>query len=675
MKKITLFTLLLFTFLLPFSSQAQKTTKLLKGKLYEAAIDKKDHDVYTYLLEANQYLFGVVQQKGIDLKVETYGPDGTKIKEFDSPNGTNGPEYFTIENEKAGEYRIEVKPLNEEGRVVESGEYSLKILKIERKATTNEGKVAQLFAAYDRLDSPGASVAVVKDGKVVYKDGFGSANLEYDIPNTPSTVFHIASISKQFTTFAIAQLVDKGKISLDDDIRTYLPEVPDFGEKITIRHLAHHTSGLRDQWNLLALAGWRLDDVITTEHVLKLVANQKELNYKPGEEFLYCNTGFTLMGEIVARVTEQTFAEYCAKNIFEPLKMSNTLFYDDHEKIVKNRAYSYGTNEKGFRKSVLSYANAGATSLFTTVEDLSKWAMNFENTKVGNANIMKMMHTKGVLNNGEEISYALGQFMDEYKGLNRIQHGGADAGYRTFLGRFPNQKFSVVVFSNLGNFNPSGMAAKIADIYLADEIKAAKKPEKIAEKEAIKTKALAATKVEVSETTLNSYAGKYELQPGFIITISTENGELKVQATGQGGFIMTAIAENKFEFKDAGIVIAFDKNDKGVIHQLTLNQGGRESKAPRLADFDAKSIDLSMFTGKYYSDELSTFYTLLVEDGALIARHARHEDIQLELVKKDFFGGNKWFFGLLEIIRSDIGVITGCKVSSGRVRGVWFEKQ
>lgn len=676
MKNITRLLQLSFFLLMSFCLQAQKTTKLLKGKTYQAAIKDQESHSYTYYLEANQYLFGVVTQIGIDLKVETYGPDGQEIADFDSPNGLNGPENFTIENEIPGAYRIEVKPLNENGQAAAPGSYTLKVLKIVPKATTKEGKVDQLFMAYDQADVPGASVAVVKDGKMVYSNGFGNANLEYDIPNTPATIFHIASISKQFTTFAIAQLVDQGKISLEDNIRKYLPEVPDFGEKITIRHLAHHTSGMRDQWNLLVMGGWRMDDVITTEHVLKLVANQKELNYKPGEEYLYCNTGFTLMGEIVARVTDQSFAEYCAKNIFEPLNMTNTLFYDDHEKIVKNRAYSYGETEGGFKKSVLSYANAGATSLFTTVEDLSKWALNFEQTTVGNPNIMKMMHTKGVLNDGEEITYALGQVIDTYKGLNRISHGGADAGYRTYLARFPDQNFSVVVFSNLGSFNPVGMGLKIADIYLEEAIKAVEKPEQKKIKPAIIADAkITDTKVEVSEAMLQSYAGKYELQPGFIITISSEEGLLKAKATGQAQITMTAIAENEFEFKDAGILITFNQNEKGTVHQLTLKQGGADMIAPKLADFDTNSVDLSTFEGKYYSEELSTFYTFLMEEGKLIARHPRHEDIKLELVKEDVFAGNAWFFGQVEIVRSNIGVITGCKVSSGRVRGVWFEKQ
>ncbi|MGK0448825.1 MAG: CubicO group peptidase (beta-lactamase class C family), partial [Polaribacter sp.] len=243
-------------------------------------------------------------------------------------------------------------------------------------------QVDELFTVWDTDNTPGAAVAIVKNGVIIYKKGYGSANLEYDIPITPSTIFHIASVSKQFTVFSILLLEKQGKLSLDDDIRKYIPEVPDFGKTITLRHLASHTSGLRDQWNLMGMAGWRPDDVITKEHILKLVTNQKELNFEPGEEYTYCNTGFTLLAEVVARVSGESFAEYTEANIFQPLQMNNTLFYDDHEKIVKNRAYSYYSDDTGFKKSVLSYANVGATSLFTTVEDLSLWAMNFNSQKI-----------------------------------------------------------------------------------------------------------------------------------------------------------------------------------------------------------------------------------------------------------------------------------------------------
>ena len=205
----------------------------------------------------------------------------------------------------------------------------------------HEKEIDQIFEKWDRSDTPGAAVAVVKDGEIIFKKGYGLANMEYEIAITPNTVFHIASVSKQFTAFAALLLEKDGIISMDDDIRKYIPEVPDFGKTITLRHLATHTSGLRDQWDLLALGGWRLDDVITTEHVLKLVNKQKGLNFDPGEEFIYCNTGFTLLAEVVARVSGKTFAEFCEERIFQPLQMDRTLFYDDHEKIVPNRSYSY----------------------------------------------------------------------------------------------------------------------------------------------------------------------------------------------------------------------------------------------------------------------------------------------------------------------------------------------
>ena len=365
-------------------------------------------------------------------------------------------------------------------------------------------KVDKIFKEWDKPNTPGATLAIVKDGQVLYRKGYGMANLEYAIPNTPSTVFHIASISKQFTAFAILLLERDGRVSMDDDIRKYIPEVPDFGKKITLQHLATHTSGLRDQWNLLALAGWRLDDVITKEHVMKLVHSQKELNFEPGEEYLYCNTGFTLLAEVVARVTGESFAKYTEENIFEPLGMNKTLFYDDHEKIVKNRAYSYYNDDGTLKKSILSYANVGATSLFTTVEDLSIWSRNFEYPTVGNRAIITKMNTPQILNNGKTISYALGQSISVYNGLNCISHSGADAGFRSSLLRFPDQDFSVMAFGNFANFEATRITKAIADIYLEEDFTV---KEKIvnARKNSKKTKYPSRTK----QVNLEEYIGEF----------------------------------------------------------------------------------------------------------------------------------------------------------------------
>jgi CubicO group peptidase (beta-lactamase class C family) len=646
------------------SAQDKKAPPLTLNAPLEKEIGPGEVHVYEVTLKKKQFFFAVLNQQGIDLKITALDGKGEKIEEFDSPNGANGPEPVTIISKAAGNYRLEVEPLDEEQP---AGKYSLRVEKIEPAAKKPGGKVDQLFAFWDREGVPGASVAVVQNGAVAYARGYGSANLEYGIPNTPTTVFHIASVSKQFTAFAIAKLADEGKLSLDDDIRKYLPELPEFDQTITIRHLIHHTSGLRDQWNLLAMAGWRLDDVITEEQIMKLICNQKELNFNPGDEFLYCNTGYTLMAKIVENVSGQPFPEWTRQHIFEPLGMPHTLFYDDHQKIVPNRAYSYHQDSTGYKKSVLSYANVGATSLFTTVLDLSKWALNFEQVKVGNEGLMNQMHERGILNSGDTISYAFGQGIGDYKGLSMVSHGGADAGYRTFLARFPDQQFSVIVFSNLASFNTAGMAFKIVDIYL----------EEFLEEGTEEPKAVAMEKEEgitVSAEVLDDYAGQYELFPGFIITITREEDHLVGQATGQPRVDLQARSETEFFIPEANATIIFHRDDEEKVHQLVLFQGGQEMTAPRLKDFDAKSVNLTEYAGEFHSEELGTSYSFLVEKGKLIARHQRHPDIRLSPTKEDFFSGNVWFYGQVEFVRNSEKAITGVKVSNGRVRNLWFEK-
>jgi len=417
------------------------------------------------------------------------------------------------------------------------------------------------------------------------------------------------------------------------------------------------------------MAGWRLDDVITREQILRLISRQKALNFKPGEEYLYCNTGYTLLAETVSRVTGESFSEWTKKYIFEPLDMKNTLFYDDHEKIVKNRAYSYSAAPFGYKKSVLSYANVGATSLFTTVEDLSKWAWNFEEIKVGNPKIMAQMEERGILNKGDTIGYAFGQGIGEYKGLATRRHGGADAGYRTHLLRFPEQQVDVVVFSNLGSFNTSRKANEIADIYLKDALNEAP-----VEGEKEKEENDKSEEFDVSTELIEEYCGRYELQPGFILTFSLDNGKFIGQATGQSQVNMIARSETEFFIPEGPATIIFERGDEGLVSQLTLLQGGQEMVAPRLAPFNASDVNLEELTGKFYSEELQTMYEFVIKNDTLVAQHQRHDEITFTQSKKDACTGNVWFFGQVEFVRDETNKITGCKVSSGRVRNVWFDK-
>ncbi|MGE0770441.1 MAG: serine hydrolase domain-containing protein [Cyclobacteriaceae bacterium] len=575
-----LFTFVLVVIVLASCTQ-QPASKLLSenadvtiGSPGKGEVKKDKADTFRVNVAEKTFVTGYANQLKADVIIEILGRNKIPTNTYDDT--AQGPDPFFFNADSAGIYYIVIKPFREA-----EGAYELHLTGAEAIATDPAKRVDQIAGAMIQGDGPGASVAVMKDNQIVYSKGFGHANLEYDIHNTPQTVFHIASVSKQFVGFSIAMLADQGKVSLNDDVRKYIPELHDFGTPITLNHLVHHTSGLRDQWNLLALAGWRLDDVITQKQILRLISRQRELNFQPGEEMLYCNTGFTLLAEVVSRVTGQPFPEWTKENIFKPLEMNNTLFYDDHEKVVSNRAYSYYKQDSVYKKAVLSYANVGATSLFTTVEDLSKWAMNFETMKVGNQNVMDMMEERFVLNNGDTINYALGQGIGKYKGLKTVSHGGSDAGYRTFLLRFPEQHFSVAVFSNLGSFSPGGLSFAIADAYLSDQYREEPKPEE-------------------------------------------------------------------------------------------------EDRAPepeqKKEEFDASQVKLAEYTGRYYSEELQTFYEFEVKNDTLVGHHQRHDDLKIWPQGPDKFSSNRWWMGDVRFTRNAAKKVDGMKVDAGRVRNVDFRK-
>lgn len=657
--------LIITTFNSPLKAQLV-IKNLSRGEMISSSLKKGERHQYLLDLKSNQFIFVRLMQKGIDLTVTVYDPASNKMKDYDSPNGKNGPEYITFFSEAKGLYRLEVWPTDEEEI---SGGYDIQVVKSEPRGITPEKQVDQLFAAWDNIETPGAAIGVVKDGKIVLRKGYGIADLEFDVPITGTTVFHMASVSKQFTAFAVLLLEKEGKLSLDDDIRKYIPEVPDFGKVITLRELAHHTSGLRDQWNLLCMAGWRLDDVITREHILKLVSMQRDLNFNPGEKYLYCNTGFTLLAEVVTRVSGKSFAEFTRERIFKPLHMDHTLFYDDHEKIVKNRAYSYYPAEGGFKKAVLNYANVGATSLFTTVEDLSQWAMNFENPVVGDENIIKEMNTRGILNNGDTISYALGQEIGKYKGLKYVSHGGGDAGYRTFLGRFPDQHFSVMVLSNFATFNPGDLVLRVADIYLKDKI-VTPKPTTVS----VPAQPVEEEPFQADTSLLRASCGRYELQPGVIVTITMADNKLFAEAPGLNKTALKQISVSEFTLKEANAKAKFQRDDHGEVRKMLLNIEGRDVVAQKVEGFEPDKVDLNEYTGKFYSPELMTTYILKVDKGKLVARHQRLSDFAMNPTKKDSFMGEAWFFYQVDYVRNSDQRISGFKVSNGRVLNLWFAK-
>ena len=488
------------------------------------------------------------------------------------------------------------------------------------------------------------------------------SNLEYNVAITPSSIFHIASESKQYVAFCMLLLEQQGKLSIDDDIRKYLDYVPDLGKKITIRHLIHHTSGLRDQWQLLANAGWQLDDVITQEHIIKLVSKQKGLNFDPGEEQLYCNTGYTLMAEIVKKASGLSLREYTDKYIFKPLEMTNTHFHDNYREIVPNRTYSYspkGNSE--YQHSVLSYSTVGATSLFTTVEDEAKWLMNYEHGKVGGKDLLEKMYSQGLLNSGKKLTYAYAINIGDYKGWKEIGHGGGDAGFRTYATRFPEQELGIIVFSNLASFNSYAMTMQVADLLLPrKEIKPAN------------------AQTFTDTNFLKKCVGRFVSSRGAILNLAWDKGKLLNRQPGQttGGTEWKFVVKenNKYQLND-GPVVQFEKSAlTDSVSKILFENPNSFTEYLRQPAIILKKEEIAAYSGNYYNDETEAAYTVVVKDGDLILQHRKFSDAKLSPIAPDQFSCPNWWMSNLKFHRDKKGMITGFEVNAGRVLHLLYPK-
>jgi CubicO group peptidase (beta-lactamase class C family) len=510
-----------------------------------------------------------------------------------------------------------------------------------------ERRVDSLFAEHTNGVRPGLAVAVVRDGKVLLRKGYGYADLEHRVPITPSTVFDVASVSKQFAGLAVAMLAQQGKVKLTDDIRKYIPEMGDVGHTITVDHLLHHTSGLRDWPGMLSLAGWRYDDVISFDQILRLAYNQRSLNFAPGAEYMYSNTGYNLLAEMVRRVTGKSFRDWTDEHLFRPLGMNDSHFQDDHTRLIPNRALGYARRPDGTYANMADNLTAlGSSSLFSTVDDLAKWITNFENAKVGGQAAMALTRTRGVLNDGTSIPYAFGIAHGVYRSVPLVNHSGSWAQFVTFVVHFPAQKFGVVVLANTSRVDPGRAAYDLADIFLESEL---------GPKLTVTQSGSAGPTVQVAPAVLNRYTGLYRLGPGWYVRIRRDGNELKTQATREPEAPMTAQADTLF-WVDAYRAPMIFRATNG--QPTTLTYRGRTT--PKLDEVAPLSpTQLAEFAGTYESGEVDTRYIVELKDGGLVLRHARHGIIPLSRLWKDDFTGTAWFTRSIEFQRDGSGRITG----------------
>ncbi|MDP2958813.1 MAG: serine hydrolase domain-containing protein [Longimicrobiales bacterium] len=521
-----------------------------------------------------------------------------------------------------------------------------------------EARVDSVFADVDGPTKPGCAVSVMRDGAPIYERGYGMANLEHGIPITPGSVFHVASVSKHFTAMAVELLVNEGKVSWDDDVRRWVPEVPDFGTPITLRHLVHHVSGIRDQWNLLAMAGWRWEaDVVTQRDVLEITSRQTALNFAPGERYLYSNTGFTLLAVVVERVTGKTLREFAQERIFAPLGMDATHFHDDHEMIVRNRAWAYAPDAGGLfglKGSIPDFDVVGATSLFTTVHDLAAWDRNFTSGRVGGREALARMHQRFVLTSGDTIPYAHGLSHGAYRGLRTVSHGGADAGYRSHFLRFPDQRLTVAVLCNFPTSDPGGRANRVAEAYL----------EGIMQPRA--DRAGAGNTAAAPRAALEALTGWYRGElPYQAFRVRLEGDTLRF-GTGAGQ-VLRPLGEERFEIVGPGTVVTL-RPDRGA-EPGTME--GALGRARRHDPWEPTEADMRALEGTYSSAELGTEYRLVVEGGNLVVRHRKLDDAPLTPTFRDAFLVRG---ALAAFTRDGSGTVDGFTLSDGRVWNVRFRR-
>lgn len=520
-------------------------------------------------------------------------------------------------------------------------------------------QVDALFASWTGTTTPGCSVGISRDGALDYARGYGMSNLEYGVPISPDSVFYIASITKQFTAFSIGLLAQEGKLSLDDDIRKYVPEIPDYGKKITVAQLVHHTNGLREQGQLLNLAGWRGEDLSTQADMLQVLARQRGTNFEPGTEVLYGNTGYTLLATIVQRVSGKSLQAFADERIFKPLGMADTHYRGDHAEVVPRRASAYSTRQGGgWRISVPNISYYGSTGVYSTVGDLLKWEQNLVDARVGTPALTTWMQTSGSLNDGTAIQYGGGLRLAGYRGLRAVGHDGIDSGYRTEAILFPDQRLAIVALCNGATIMPGDLVRKVADVYLGDQMTA---PALI-------------PAVNMPEAEQSALAGVYwSPLTDEVVRIEWKDGALRQAGSPVafvpigGGAFRPGEAAHEWRFipPAAGA-------PAGAQPELRIKDFWPTYRAfTRVVAPLPTATALAVFAGHYRSDETDMTYTVRIVDGKVMLSWPRQYDVALDAVGGDRFLGSR---GTVTFTRKASGEVEGLTISNRRLRRLHAER-
>jgi CubicO group peptidase (beta-lactamase class C family) len=625
-----------------------------------ATLAARDTARHTITVGADHFVYGEVDQVSVDVGVRVLDPEGNAVLRASGLG--RGGERFAGELKEAGTYTVELVAEQEDG----SGDYALTIHRLEPVAKDPKRLVDQLMARWDG-PVPGAAVQVWRGGRTLFSKAYGMANLAYGIPFATSTPTNIGSTSKQFTAFAVLLQAERGLLSLDDDIRKHIPELPAFSDTVRVRHIISHTSGLREFINFLMMGGLQLDkgDWIDRGELIEIVQKQPALQNTPGAEFNYNNTAFGLAAVIVERTSGKPFHEFMRENVFGPLGMTRTMVRPTPRHIVPGSSLGYGPGPDGFLELRDLGASVGAGGIYASVEDLQTWAQNYMKPRVGTPQIVEAMRTSNVLNDGKETGYGYGLFIDEQGGVKRVHHGGADVAHRSQPVFYPELDAGVTVQGNEARFN-SNVAFRIAEAFF-QEIESEDETTEVAGE---------FDPASFDPEDFDDFAGRFALDaaPQVVITFSRDGSRYFAEVTGQPRVELTPTSDSTFAIQGVEASVTFHRGGRGPVDALTLHQGG-DQRATRLsedaAEWKPTPEALTEFAGRYFNVELEVFYTLAVEDEKLVLHRRRLEDTTLEPGKQDEFSGGGLQFAFE---RDRNGQMIGLYVANGRTRDVRFER-
>jgi CubicO group peptidase (beta-lactamase class C family) len=637
---------------------AQEARPLALGQTLRGTLDSASVHQYTLTLEAGTFVLGQVNQLSVDAVVSVLDPGGEEMAEFDGPN--RGPELFQFETEVSGVFVVRVTPFEEA-----SGDYTIELMRVEPVATDPAGKVDQILAPFSEPETPGAVVGVVDGGELVFARGYGMANLEHAIPFTVEMSSNIGSVTKHFTALGILLLEQDGKLSLGDDVRDYIPELPAFGTPVTLKNLLNHTGGYREIYNFLPMTGRQGEDAIRREEAIRIVQRQPELQALPNTEFNYNNTGYILLATIIERVSGMSFPEYMRERIFEPLGMTHTRVKYRQGEIIPGSAQGYVLDSTGGYLSARDLAaSAGAGGIYTTVGDIQRWFLNWRDGTVGGPEAIRAITTPDVLASGDTTGYGLGMGATKEGGRTLYTHTGGDVAHRTYFGYLPELEGGVFVSSNNGSFS-TAVGPRIIRAFFGDRME----PEEEAEEGEAEEGSMPRERME-------AIPGRWVIEgdgASLPVEVTLEDGTLYAHPLNQRRFALTIISDSTASYEGVDATVVFHFEADGTVNRATHVQGG-ETPMRRVAEEEMTPETLGAFEGRFFSEELELLVQVALDgEGGLILELPSGSRVALKHTTGTEFSG-PFPYATVTFQRAGNGSITGFTAGNGRTKGVLFRR-